>query len=466
MAPSAVKTNITELPDSRVRVEAEVDPAEVDRRVNAAAQALGREMRIPGFRKGKVPPPVVLRRVGRGAVLDEAVRESLGSWYAEAITSAGIVTVGDPELNLDDLPSEGEPLHFAIEIGVRPTAKLGNYKALEVGRREPDAPGERIDQEVEQLREKAAKLETVERAAEQGDYVVMDYLGSIDGEPFEGGEGRDQLLELGSGRLIPGFEEQLTGASAGDERAVEVTFPEDYGADHLAGKAASFAVTVGEVKAQVLPELDDDFAADSAGFDTVAELRDDIRAKIVEHETQAIDVEFREAVVDAAAAEATIEVPDALAEARSREMWERMTSTLQRQGISKEMYLQISQKTEEEILAEAKPDAEQALRREAVVAAVAEAESIEPSEEELLEALEHSAEHEKTTPQKLLARLRGADRLDALKEDLAARKAVDFLVEHASTISVESAKAAGKLWTPGADEGAHPPGDGLWTPGS
>ncbi|MEA2391630.1 MAG: trigger factor, partial [Solirubrobacteraceae bacterium] len=329
---ATVTASVTELPESRVRVEAEVDAEEVERRLNQAAKALGREMRIPGFRKGKVPPPVVLRRVGRDAVLDEAVRDSLGSWYVEAIDAAGIVPVGDPQLDLPALPAEGEPLHFAIEIGVRPSAKLGSYKGLEVGRREPAVDDERIDREVEQLRERGAKLETVERPADKGDFVVMDYVGSIDGEPFEGGEGRDQLLELGSGRLIPGFEEQLTGASAGDERTVEVTFPEDYGAEALAGKAASFAVTVGEIKSKVLPELTDDFAAEVAGFDTLAELREDIAAKLAEQERQAIEVEFREAVVDAAVAEATVEVPEPLTEARAREMWQRLVATLERQG--------------------------------------------------------------------------------------------------------------------------------------
>jgi trigger factor len=244
-----------------------------------------------------------------------------------------------------------------------------------------------------------------------------------------------------------------------------VTFPEDYGAEALAGKAASFAVTVGEIKSKVLPELTDDFAAEVAGFDTLAELREDIAAKLAEQERQAIEVEFREAVVDAAVAEATVEVPEPLTEARAREMWQRLVATLERQGISKEAYLQISQKDEDESLAEAKPEAEQALKREAVIAAVAEAEGIEPTEEQLLEALEHSAEHEETTAAKLLERLRGSGRLDALKQDLAARQAVDFLAEHAEAISVEKAQAKGKLWTPGDEEKAAS-GAGLWTPGT
>ena len=238
---ASLKTNVTELPESRVRVEAEVPAEEVERRVQQAARKLGGQMRIPGFRKGKVPPPVVIRRLGRETVLDEALRSSLGGWYVDAIDGAGIAPIGEPDLDVGDLPGQGEPLAFSIEIGVRPRAKLGAYRGLEVGRREPQVEDAAIDAELEGLRDRVATLETVERAAESGDHVVVDYVGKLDGEPFDGGEGRDQLIELGSGRLIPGFEEQLVGAAAGDERAVEVTFPEDYPGD-LGGKQATFEV--------------------------------------------------------------------------------------------------------------------------------------------------------------------------------------------------------------------------------
>src|SRR3954453_1893702 len=186
-----VTTTVTELPESRVRVEAEVPAAEVEKRVAVAARALGRNLRIPGFRTGKVPPPVIVQRVGREAVLDEAVRESIAGWYSAAIDQAKIVPVGEADLNLSELPGEGEPLRFSIEIGVRPTAKLGAYEGLEVGRREPEVSDDGPAKESEQRRERHGKLETVERAAGEGDFVVMDFLGSIDGEPFGGGEGRD-----------------------------------------------------------------------------------------------------------------------------------------------------------------------------------------------------------------------------------------------------------------------------------
>jgi trigger factor len=462
---SAVKTSVTELPESRVRVQAEVPAEEIERRMQATARQLGRDLRMPGFRKGKVPPPVVIQRVGRETVLDETVRGAIGRWYLDAIDAAGIHPVGDPDLDLGDLPGEGQPLTFTIEIGVRPTATLGEYKGVEVGKREPGADDEAVDAEIEALRERNARLETVDEPAGDGDFVVMDYVGSIDGEPFAGGEGRDQLIELGSGRLVPGFEEQLTGAKAGEERTVTVDFPDDYGAAELAGKQAEFAVTVNEVKRKDLPALDDEFASDAAGFDTLAELREDIAAKLTEADEASIEGEFREAVLDAVVASSKVDVPDGLVDARARELWDRMLHSLGHQGINKEAYLRIAGRSEEEILEEAKPDAEKALRREAVIAAVIEAEGIQPTDGDILDALQATAARERTTPEKLRARLEKAGRLDELVDDLAQRAAVDLLAENAAPISVEQAKARDKLWTPGKDP-AESGSSQLWTPGS
>jgi trigger factor len=449
-AAQDVETTVTELPESRVRVEARVSADEVKRRVEHAARQLGRDFKMPGFRKGKVPPAVVIQRVGRETVLDEAVRGALGRWYVSAVDAAGIHPVGDPELDIGDLPAEGEPLTFTIEIGVRPVAQLGDYKGVEVPKREAAADQEAVDEQVEQLRERLARLETADRPARSGDFVVMDYVGSIDGTPFEGGEGRDQMLELGSGRLIPGFEEQLEGSVAGDERTVKVTFPDDY-VEHLAGKDAEFAVTVKEVKVRELPELGDEFASDAAGFDTLDELREDIAGKLREADERRAEAEFREGVVDAVAASATVEVPAALVDARAKELWERMIHSLSHQGINKEAYLQIAQKTEEELLDEAKPDAEQALRREAVIAAVIEAEGIAPSDGEVLDALQEAAAREGSTPEKLRDQLERSGRLDELRDDLAQRAAVDFLAEHATPIDPGRAEAREKIWTPGKE---------------
>ncbi|MBI5104273.1 MAG: trigger factor [Solirubrobacterales bacterium] len=461
----AVKTTVTELPESRVRVEAEVPPEEVKRRVQEAAGRLGRDLRMPGFRKGKVPAPVVIQRVGREAVLDEAVRGSLGRWYVEAIDASGIKPVGDPDVDLGDLPGEGQPLTFSIEIGVRPTATLGAYEGIEVGRREPAADEEQVQQQVDVMREQHSRLETAERAAASGDVVVMDYIGRLDGEdePFPGGEGRDQSIELGSGGLIPGFEDQLEGAAAGDEREVKVSFPEEYPqAEHLAGRPATFTVTVKEVKAKLKPS--DEELAEANGFDSFDELRQDIADRIMEADERRAEAEYREAVLDAVVDQATIDVPDALVEGQAKQMWDNMLHSLSHRGINKQMYLQIAGKTEQELLDEARPDAERALRREAVLQAVIQAEGIEIGDGDVLDAIQDDALQQGMTPEKLRKRLEKDGRIDELKESLAQRRAVEVLAEKAKPIPAEQAEARDKLWTP-EKEGAEGKSE-LWTPGS
>ena len=249
----------------------------------------------------------------------------------------------------------GEALEFSIEIGVLPKAELGNYEGLEVARREPVVAEEQIQQEIDATRERLARLQTAERPAAEGDFVVVDYVGSLvtsdsaeEGtrlKELPGGEGRDQLVELGAGNLIPGFEEGLLGASAGETRTVEVSFPADYGNQDLAGRAASFEVTVKEVKLKQLPAVDDDFAID-AGFDSVEELREDIRRRLIEVEEGRIEAEFRQAALDAAVAGARVGLTPELVKARAQEMWERMLHSLSHRGISREAYLQIAGRSE------------------------------------------------------------------------------------------------------------------------
>ena len=467
--PTPVTTETKDLGDSRVRVDVEVASDALERELTTAARTLGRELKSPGFRKGKVPPEVVIRRVGRDAVLDEAVRRALPNWYEQAVHDAGIAAVGDPSLDLAELPEKGSPLQFSIEVAVRPEAELGDYKGLEAGRREPEVPAEEVDAEIERLRQSAASLENVDRAATADDFVVVDFTGSIDGEPFEGGEARGYLLELGSGRLVEGFEEQLQGASPGDEREVKVTFPGDYRAENLAGQDAVFAVSVKEVKEKKLPELDDDFAAEAGGFDTLDELRADIEGKLREGREREIEVEFREAVVDAAADASKIDVTHDLIHAKAHEMWGSTRRRLERQGIPADRYLQIAGKTEEELVTEAEPDAERALRRESVLAAVVDAESIEVGDDELLDSLRQATaagggEADDAELAKAIERAKAEGRDDALREDIAMRKAVDLLVEHAKPIPVDQAEARDKLWTP--EKEGKERSEKLWTPGS
>lgn len=466
-----MKTTVKELPDSRAEVQVEVPAADVEKATSRAARALAKEMRMPGFRAGKAPASLVIQRVGFGVVLQEAIREALPDWYERALFDSGVSPIGDPEIEMVSAPDdEGEPLEFKFTVGVRPAAELGTYKGLEVGKEEQEVPDEIVDTEVERIREGFARLEQVDRAAAEGDSLLIDFEGFVDGSAFQGGAAEDYLLALGSGQLIEGFEEQLIGASAGEEREVKVTFREDYQAEHLAGEDAVFKVKVKEVREKVLPELDDDFASDASEFDTLEELRDDIREKVGAAMGSRAEEDFRIAAIDAAVDEATVDVPAELATARATERWERMERQLAGRGMDPNAFLQMQGKTREELIEETKPDAEKELKREAVVTAIAEAEGIEVSEEELIEALEHSAEHERTTPEKLLERLRKSGRDSMVLEDIRARKAIDLVAEAAKPIAKdeadarkEKAEAREKLLAP---EGEKAPKAGeLWTPG-
>jgi trigger factor len=467
-----MKTTVKELPDSRAEVQVEVPAADVEKATSRAARTLAKEMRMPGFRAGKAPASLVIQRVGFTAVLQEAIREALPEWYELALFDSDVSPIGDPDIEMLSTPEgEGEPLEFKFTVGVRPAAELGTYKGLEVGKEEKEVPDEIVDTEVERIREGFARLEQVERAGAEGDSLLIDFEGFVDDSAFQGGAAEDYLLALGSGQLIEGFEEQLVGASAGEEREVKVTFPSDYQAEHLAGKDAVFKVKVKEVREKVLPELDDDFASDASEFDTLEELRADIREKVGTAMGSRAEEDFRIAAIDAAVEEATVEVPDELATARATERWERMERQLAGRGMDPNAFLQMQGKTRDELIEETKPDAEKELRREAVVTAIAEAEGIEVSDEEMVEALEHSAEHERTTPEKLLERLRQSGRDSMVREDIRARKAIELVADSAKPIPKEEAdarreqaEAREKILAPEGEKG--PKAGELWTPGN
>ncbi|MGI8632833.1 MAG: trigger factor [Solirubrobacterales bacterium] len=454
-----MQTEVTELEESRVRVDVEVDPASVDKRIDRAAKSLGRELRMPGFRKGKVPPSLVLQRVGRAAVLQQAVEESMPEWYGEAVRESGIVPIGEPELSLGDVPEETGPLTFSIEIGVRPVATLGEYKGLEVGKAEAEADPEQVDAELERMRETLASLEEVAREAAEGDFVIIDYRGELDGEAFAGGEDSDRLLELGSNTFIPGFEQQLVGSKAGDEPTVSVTFPEDYRATELAGQEVQFAVTVKAVNEKALPELDDDFALEASEFDTIAEVRADIEERLRSEAQERIEGEFRQAAVDVAVAKATIEIPEAIAVARAQDRWSRVEHSLSHRGMNPEQYLAMTGQTREEVVEQARPEAEQDLKREALLAAVAEDAEIDVSKDDMLEALSSSAESEGTTPKKLLERLRSNGREADLREDLRLAKAAELIAESATPVELEEPETPDPGTPDDADGGSEEPGE-------
>jgi trigger factor len=455
-----VRTQVSELPESRVRVEVGVPADDVERRLERAARTLARDMRVPGFRKGKVPPAMVLQRVGREAVLEQALRDSLPEWYERVLLETGITPVGDPKLDVPELPDEGKDLEFSIEVAIRPKARLGDYRGLEVGRAEPEAPDEAVQAELDRLREGFASLTTVDRPAAAGDLVLLDYDGTVDGEPFDGSTARDLMVEVGRETLLAEFDQALSGVSAGDEVTVEVEFPADHDDERLAGKRARFAVAVKEVREKDLPDLDDEFAAEASEFETLEALREEIASRIRAALERRADAEFREAAVDAAAERAEIELPKEVVHGRAHEMWERLERSLTERGVSPEAYARMQGKDRHELVEGLEPDAERALRREAVLEAIAEAEGIEVSDQDLLGALGPGDGDD--APERLLQRLRESGRDSLLREELRLRKAADLVAEAAKPIPLERAAARDKLWTPEKerDEKA-----GLWTPG-
>ena len=457
-----MKTTLTELPESRVKIEVEVEAQALAKRIDRAAKSLGGELKLPGFRRGKVPPQLVLQRVGREAVVEQALRESLPEWYEQALIETGVNPIGDPKVDVGELPDEGQDLAFSVEVGVRPKAELGEYKGLEVGRAEVEVPEETVEAEIERLRAGFGSLTPVDRAAQPGDALVIDYTGTIDGEPFEGSESRDFVVELGADGLLPEFDAGLAGATAGEERTVEVSFPEDHRPEDLAGKTANFAVTVKEVREKELPDLDDEFASEASEFGTLDELREDIRSKVAAVFEQRAEAEFREAAVDAVAANAKLEIPHELVHARAHEMWERIERQLAARGIDPRTYAQMQGKDRHDLIDDAEEDAERALRREAALAAVAEAEGIDPSDGDLLAAL--GPGDGQSSPEKLLARLRETGRDGMLRDEVRMRMAADVVAESAKPIPQDQAAAREAIWTPEKEQEEKP--SELWTPGS
>jgi len=457
-----VKTTVTELEDSRARVEVEVPAQKVSEQVNRAARGLAREMRMPGFRKGKMPASLVIQRLGYGTVFEEALREALPGWYEQAVLTSKVVPIGNPEVEVTRPPeSDGETVEFKFEVGVRPVAELGEYLGVEVPKAAADVPDEVIERELDRLREGMSSLDPVGRHAADGDHLLVDFVGRVDDIEFEGGAATDHTIIIGSGQLIGDFEEQLIGASAGDEVEVNVTFPEDYGAAELAGQDATFAVTVKEVREQRKPELDDDFASEASEFDTLEELKKDIAEKVGDSAEARIDQEFRTDAIDAVVVNAKVAIPENIVRARGEERWDRVERQMAAQGMNPETYLQAQGQTRDDIVTESLDDAEREIRREAVLVAVAEAEGIEISDAELEEELEHMASHERTTAAKLLKRLRRDGRDEMIAADIRVRKAIDAVAEAAKPVEMAAAEAKEKIWgiTPDDEDTSGPDED-------
>jgi trigger factor len=463
-------TEVTPLEENRVRLDVAVPEDEVRRQMERAVRQLGREVRVPGFRPGKAPAEVIVQRVGRDAVVQEMLKGALGGWYSEAASEAGVVPIDDPEIDLEEVPEDGD-LTFQATVQVRPTATLGAYAGLEVGKAEPRVPDDALETQLEAMRERAARLVPVERPARTGDFLVIDFDGSSGGRRLRSASARDYLVELGGGRLVGEFDARLAGMAAGESVEFPVTYGETDNRDELRGRTVDYAVTVKQVQEKELPPLDDDLAIGVSEFDTLDELRADVRRRLEEAAQADVDELFRRMVIDAAVENATIDVPAVMVDRRIGTILQQTASQLP-EGVSFEQYLAATGRTLEQVVEELRPDAENALRRELVVEAVAEAEGIEVSDEEVEAQVRADAEATGRAPDRLLHDLQHHGGWETLRQDLRLKKAVDVLIAGATPIPMEQAEARERLWTPDdaraetADTAGKPaPAGKLWTPG-
>lgn len=458
----AIATEVTSLEENRVQLDVTVPRDEVERAVDRAVRQLAREARIPGFRPGKVPPAVVLRRYGRDAVVQEMLKSSLGGWYEDAVAESGVRPIDDPELDLETVPEEGSDLVFRATVRTRPTATLGTYKGLEVPREEAEVADGVVDAELDRLRQRAARLKVVERPAQAGDFVVISFEGRANGKRIPSASARDYMVELGANRLLPDFDTALQGKSAGEDVSVEVAYGEDDQRPELRGRTVQYTVSLQQVQERELPDLDDDLALEVSEFDTLDELRADIYEKARARAQAEVDERFRRKAIDAAVAEATVEVPPVMVDRRINAILNQTAQSLPR-GVNFEQYLQATGRTLEQAIADLRPDAEMAIKRELVVEAIAAAEAIEVTDDDVEAQIHEDAASMGREPGDLIAEVRTGQAWETLREDLRLQRAVQVVVGEARPISVEQAEAREKIWTPGEEK---PEGESkLWTPG-
>jgi trigger factor len=444
-----VKTKVEELPESRVRLDVEVPEADVAHAFEHAASDMAETLRLPGFRKGKAPVPVVIARVGREAVWQEALRGHLDSWFWSAAETSGIRPVASPEVEFDDLPDDGGTFKFSATVAVMPKPEVGDWSTLEVPYVEAEVPAEAVDAEVDRLRETVAELAPVEgRAVREGDTVVLDIVG--EGVPPQ----RDYVTEVGADRLVNEIDDALPGMERGATKSVDIQGAEGQ---------LPVDVTVKEIKEKVLPEADDELARSASEFETLAELRSEIESRLLEQLTEELEIRFREAAVDALVGASKVETVEPLVERRTAELWSGIARSLQARGISTETYLTMTGQSAEEVVARLRAEAEQSLARELVLDAAAGQLGVEVSDEEIDELIASQSEEgdDVEESQRLLQENGGYERIRA---DLRLKKALDEIVAGVKRIPVELAAARDKLWTPEKEkEGTKM---NIWTPGS
>lgn len=428
-------------------LEVEVEAERVSAALDKAFQKVVKKVNVPGFRKGKVPRTIFESRYGVESLYQDAIDILLPEVYSEAVDQTEIFPVDRPEIDVEQF-AKGQAFKFKAKVTVKPEVTLGDYKGIEVPAVNVEVSEDEVNEELERLQQRHAELVVIDdEAAKNGDTVVIDFDGSVDGVPFEGGKAERYSLELGSGAFIPGFEEQVVGLATGDFKDVTVTFPETYHAEELAGKEAVFKVKVHEIKRKELPALDDEFAKDVSEFDTLEEYKEDLKKQLASRKEQEAKGAKEAAVVDKVGENAEVEIPEAMVDGEVQNMVRDFDNRLRSQGMNLEMFLSFSGQTVDDLKGQMKDDAAKRVRNNLVLEQVAKVEKIEATEEEIQKELEDMANSYKRTTDEIRNILAANGSLNSLNEDVTIRKTVQFLVENSKEVAAEEeaqAKSAKK----------------------
>ncbi len=434
-----MSVQVEKLEKNMAKLTVEVPAEEFETALEKAYQKKKNRISLPGFRKGKAPRRMIEKMYGAGIFYEDAANELIPQTYSKAADECGEDIVSRPEFDVVQI-EKGKPFIFTAQVALKPEVTLGEYKGLEVEKTSVSVSGEEVDREVESEREKNARIIDVDdRSVQDGDMIKLDFEGFVDGEAFAGGKGDNYQLTIGSGSFIPGFEEQLIGAGIGEDVEVNVTFPEDYQAEELKGKAAVFKCKVNEIQVKDLPEADDEFAQDVSEFDTLAEYRDDVRARLLaKKEADAKNIKQGQAV-EKAVANASMEIPDPMVDEQVRRMADDFTRNIESQGLTVEQYMQFTGMTADQLLDQMRPEALKRIQNSLVLEAIAKAENIQISEEHLDEEIAKMAKQYKMEPDKFKD-LMGDYEKEQMKNDLAIQAAVDLITDAA--VEVETAAKA------------------------
>lgn len=413
-----------------VKLVIEASAEEFEAGLNAAFNKNKNKISVPGFRKGKAPRKMIEQLYGSQIFFEDAANEIIPDAYADAAKESGLDIVSQPKVSIEQLEA-GKPFIFAAEVAVRPEVELGEYKGVEVTKADAEVTDADVEEELKKVQDQNSRTVSVEdRAVKDGDMTVIDFEGFIDGEAFDGGKGENYPLTIGSHSFIDTFEEQMIGMNIGEEKELNVTFPEDYHAENLKGKPATFKVTVKEIKEKQLPELDDDFAQDVSDFDTLAEYKDDLKKKIAERKESEAKAKKESEAIEKVVEAAKMDIPQAMIDTQVNRMLEDFAMRLQQQGLSVEQYFQYTGMTADKIMEEMKPEAVKRIKNSLVLEAVAKAENIEVSEEEFEAELQKMADMYKMEIEKIKEFMQDAE-AKQMKDDIAIQKAVELIVSSA-----------------------------------